>query len=326
MENEGLARAANALGKLSGGSVQPQSGTAKDLEVKNQNIADYKASTPIEPPIARTTREPRTAPVDRVRPGGKFGDRPGEKRIDVSGMLKNLPSYEEGIDEVPEDGPAILHKGEKVVSADENQPQDTPKESAGTKRVSKTLGGAKAKDKKKKLAAHKGTKKKASKIVARHATSGGIILEHHFDSGKPELHHHPDLDSAVEQFKEHMSDAPSAPEPNGPGAGAATGMAQPSSFKDGGVVQKSGMAMVHKGEEIKTAPKAGAKAPAKKGSYIGDPLEMQPKAEPEVDKDDKGVDNQGKRVVDGPDGNSKSGRSTKETGVASVVWGNNKPA
>jgi hypothetical protein len=191
----------------------------------------------------------------------------------------------------------MLHKGEAVLNKDDAQDM---RESKGTKRVSKTLGGAPKKDKKK-LSAKKGATKKAHKIVARKAADGkGVILEHHFDSGKPELHYHPDADSAAEQFKEHMSDGGQAEAgaPQGEPAGEA-GMAQPSSFKDGGKVEKSGMAMVHKGEEVIPA-KSDTKEEPKQGSHIGEPIEVQP----DVEDDEK----------------------AKPMKVASVVWGSKKSA
>jgi len=255
-DTDGLSRVANALGRMSGGAVKPQSGTASDLDVKSANIDQYRkmyGGGATLPDITRPATGTRPLPAaDRINPKARYGDRPGEKRIDTTEMTKPLPSYEEGTDDVPEDGPAMLHKGEAVLNKDDAKDM---RESKGVKRVSKTLGGAKPKDKKEKLSAKKGVTKKAHKIVARKAAGGGVVLEHHYDSGKPELHFHPDAESAADQMKEHMSDeaGEEAGAPQGVPGGA--GMAQPSSFKDGGKVKKSGMAMVHKGEEVISAKK-----------------------------------------------------------------------
>ena len=236
---------ANALGRMGaprtiapvGGGVTPK------VEPIRTPTADNNFGTPKSP-----------APViDHANPG--------------PAGVRALPSYEEGTDEVPEDGPAMLHKGEAVLNKDDAKEM---RQSAGTKRVTKTLGGAPKKEKK--LSTTKGSKK-VHKIVARHAAGGGVVLEHHFNSGRPELHHHPDMESAAEQFKEKMSEGaeeqPSAPAPQGQ-------MAQPNSFKDGGVVEKSGMAKVHKGEVVIPAGKAKGVKPEPKGSYIQDPVMLQP--------------------------------------------------
>jgi hypothetical protein len=37
------------------------------------------------------------------------------------------------------------------------------------------------------------------------AANGGVILEHEFQDGSPEMHHHPDFESAVDQLREHYS-------------------------------------------------------------------------------------------------------------------------
>lgn len=72
-------------------------------------------------PQATPAPAPSGATVaDRIHPDAKYGDKPGEKRIDVSGMTKPLPSYKHGTDYVPKTGPAVLHEGEKVTPAKDN--------------------------------------------------------------------------------------------------------------------------------------------------------------------------------------------------------------
>jgi len=80
---------------------------------------------------AATRPAPKPVPpdtsADRINPAAKYGDKPGEKRIDVSDMTKPLPSYKHGTDYVPKTGPAILHEGEKVTSAEDNVAEKKPK-------------------------------------------------------------------------------------------------------------------------------------------------------------------------------------------------------
>jgi hypothetical protein len=231
-------------------SALGSSGDTGSLAEKQKNIEAYRSSlqTPASEPKPRPSGP--TLPVDRAgqKPYGKQGK--GEKRIDVKDMVKPLgvPSYEDGVDNVPSDGLAMLHKGEKVVSAKEN--------AKGEARVSGALGGKK--DNKKKLGAKKGSKKSAHKITVHKAANGGVVLEHHFGD-KSEMHSHPDFDSAAESMRPNFQSPGQEMEPDADDAGASANpkMAVPSSFEDGGVVKESGMAMVHKGEQVTPAQDQG---------------------------------------------------------------------
>jgi hypothetical protein len=57
---------------------------------------------------------------DKIKKHAKYGDRPGEKRINVSDMVKPLGSFERGTDYVPKTGDYKLHEGEKVTPAKDN--------------------------------------------------------------------------------------------------------------------------------------------------------------------------------------------------------------
>ena len=148
----------------------------------------------------RTTRPPALptppAGVDRVHPAGRYGDNPGEKRYDVSDMVKPLagqpiPSYKDGVDSVPETGPAILHKGEKVVPAKDNV-------------MDKITGGVPAK-----VISHMVHRKHGKKhIVEHHHTRP----EHH----GVEHHHFSDMSDVHDHMEDHMG------EPN-PGEAEADG-------------------------------------------------------------------------------------------------------
>lgn len=67
---------------------------------------------------------PVKSPADKINAGAKYGDKPGEKRLDTSDWTKPLKGqasvYHEGVKVVPKTGPAILEKGEKVIKKEDN--------------------------------------------------------------------------------------------------------------------------------------------------------------------------------------------------------------
>jgi hypothetical protein len=197
-KNMDVGKVASALGSSSGDTGA--------LANKANMIDEYKNSlvTPSSQPKAAPKPLGDTPPVDKVgqKPYGKQGK--GEKKIDTEKMRKPLgamPSYKDGVDSVPEDGPAMLHEGEKVVPEAENADSQ--------KRVKSALGG----DKPKQLKAKKGSKKQVHKITVHRAANGGVVLEHHMgDGSKNEMHHHPDFDGAVNHMREHFQDSQSASE------------------------------------------------------------------------------------------------------------------
>jgi hypothetical protein len=186
-------------------------GDLEGLKAKQANVDAYKASmAPVKPEPVKPFG--KAAPVDKVNPKGKYGDKPGEKRIDVSGMTKPLPSYKHGIDYVPKTGPAILHKGERVTPEKDNMKD-------------KVYGKVHEGDGK--------PPKKIKEIRTRKSASGGHIHEHH--------HHHPEHHPMEEHTSpddkamiEHMTanaggdGMTAAPPPAGPQGmpGGATGGAQ----------------------------------------------------------------------------------------------------
>lgn len=112
--------------------VAPMDSEAAGVKERDANINQYHTS------MSQPDEEEAPAPVnpavkpmmDQVKPGAKFGDRPGEQRMDVSSMLHPLgqpmentpagmvPSYDMGGD-VEGDQLAKLHDGEKVLSPEE---------------------------------------------------------------------------------------------------------------------------------------------------------------------------------------------------------------
>jgi hypothetical protein len=81
-------------------------------EVQN-NVDSATKTVPVSPATTTTTG---TANVDKINPLARYGDRPGEKRLNAVG--DEIPSYDEGGD-VPEDQIALVHKDEKVLPPDE---------------------------------------------------------------------------------------------------------------------------------------------------------------------------------------------------------------
>jgi hypothetical protein len=174
----GLLDKAKELGK----DLVPES---KAIGDKARMVDEYVSATK---PAPAAKSSPASKPIN---PNAKYGDRPGEQRIDVSDMTKPLPSYKHGTDYVPKTGPAILHKGEKVVPKEQNLKDII---SAAHDHI----GGGEP-DKK--------PKKELHEIRTRKAKSGGYIHEHHHthpEHYKMEEHTSPDQDSMAAHMMEHM--------------------------------------------------------------------------------------------------------------------------
>jgi hypothetical protein len=188
--------------------------TAAGIKAKAANVKDYMdavAQKPVTPktPAAGTN-------VDKINKNAKYGDRPGEKRLNVSDMTKPLASFKKGTTSVPKTGPAIVHKGEAVIPAKENSMSDGL--------YDKVPG----------MPAHK-PKKEIDHIRTSKAKSGGYIHEHHHTA--PEHHPKETHVSATKKdmlahMAQHMGDpetgadtaapdaAAGAPPMGGPAAGA----------------------------------------------------------------------------------------------------------
>jgi hypothetical protein len=145
---------------------------------------------------------------DRVNPSAKYGDRPGEKRLDSEGNV--IPKYHKGTSYVPKTGPAILEKGEAVIPKDKNM--DATSAMAGI------MGKAKP-------------AKKIHKIVTHKTDDGKMIHthQHHHPA------HHPDethVSNNIDEAKAHMetmepqmaAQAPPMPEPGAAQAAPTPGM------------------------------------------------------------------------------------------------------
>jgi len=78
------------------------------------NVAQYKAAYPDKPVKAAPAAPTTASPQDKVNPAAKYGDRPGEKRIDTKKLA--IGSFKKG-GKVKKTGLYKLHKGERVVKS-----------------------------------------------------------------------------------------------------------------------------------------------------------------------------------------------------------------
>ena len=86
-----------------------------------------------------------------------------------------VPSYKDGIDKVPKTGPAILHKGERVLNKEDaavSRGEKGNKMHESMAMVKGALGGHEAKSEPK-------SKKELKEIRVRKAKNHGHIIEHH---------------------------------------------------------------------------------------------------------------------------------------------------
>ncbi len=150
-----------------------------------------------------TIPTPAAAPA-AIKPAGKtarYGDRPGEKRLDAEG--NELPKYHKGTSYVPKTGPAMLEKGEAVIPKEKNMD--------ATAAMEGITGKAKP-------------PKKIHKIITHKTDDGKMIHTHQHHHPM----HHPDethVSNDIGEAQDHMAamepqmsaQAPSMPEPGAAG-------------------------------------------------------------------------------------------------------------
>lgn len=90
----------------------------QSIRAKKQMISD--AFPPATPAPVSSARPVGSSPIDRVKPGAKFGSRSSEKRIDVSPYMKPLGSFKKG-GKVKKTGVYKLHAKERVLNAKQTQ-------------------------------------------------------------------------------------------------------------------------------------------------------------------------------------------------------------
>ena len=150
--------------------------TAAGIKANASNVKDYMDAVAQKPVVPKT---PPVGNVDKINKDAKYGDRPGEKRLNVSDMTKPLASFKKGTTNVPKTGPAMLHKGEAVIPAQENPMAEGL--------YDKVPG----------MPAHK-PKKEIDHIVHSKAKTGEHVMVHH--------HTHPEHHPAETHVKKNMDD------------------------------------------------------------------------------------------------------------------------
>ena len=163
--------------------VAPTSGEAAGIKAKKDNVDQYMKAvgqqTPEAPPAPSVSSN-----ADKLHPTSKFGDRPGEKRLDIEHM-----SFKDGTTHVPKTGMALVHKGEAVVPAGENP-------------MNKSWGDAVKTGKKPK-------KELSHMVVIPHKNGSHTVVHHHM---APE-HHGPETHgiSNMDDLHAHMEDHAGTP-------------------------------------------------------------------------------------------------------------------
>jgi hypothetical protein len=139
MDDGGLVKKISGAGSR---VVAPDDDSASGIAAKNQNIQEYKSAT--EAP-KEENRQYVPSPADRINPSAKYGNRPGEERIDVSSYIKPIGMYDDGgpvrmtrmyddggpVKNDPNDGHhqlAVLEEGERVLTPEENKAYEERKQ------------------------------------------------------------------------------------------------------------------------------------------------------------------------------------------------------
>jgi len=153
---------------------------------RKQNEEEYEKAVggPPEMPKANPPQQ-----VDKIHPGAKYGDRPGETRIPVDRMIKPLGSLKHGTDYVPKTGNYELHEGEAVTPKEDNPMADESQFAM--------VPGRKAKTPKKEHVATHITHHKDGSHTAVHKHSHP---EHHPD----ETHALSNMDALHDHLEQHV--------------------------------------------------------------------------------------------------------------------------
>lgn len=161
--------------------VQPPDDIAKSLAEKSKMIREALPKPPVANPVRSTAPAAPSKPAktDVIHPGGKYGDRPGEKRIDTTEMTRPLGSFHTGTPYVPKTGNYTLKEGEAVIPEDKN-PYKMVME--GAKKPAKVL----------------------HEIRTRKSKNGGFIHEHHYtEPSHHKMEEH--TSSSLEEMGKHMA-------------------------------------------------------------------------------------------------------------------------
>jgi hypothetical protein len=102
--------------KVKAGSTQSDS-LGKELATKRDMVAQGRKALDGDPVASAPASVKAPSTYDS---GKRYGDRPGEKRIDVREAMRPLGSFKTGTDYVPKTGMYKLHEGEAVKTKEEN--------------------------------------------------------------------------------------------------------------------------------------------------------------------------------------------------------------
>lgn len=161
--------------------VAPTSGEAAGIKAKKDNVNEYMKAVGDPKPEAPAAPAPQSN-ADKLHPTSKFGDRPGEKRLDVEHM-----SFKKGTTSVPKTGMALVHEGEAVVPEEENPMSQ------------KTWADAVKSGKKPK-------KELAHMVVTPHKNGSHTVMHHHThpDHHPAEPHGVTNMQDLHDHMEEHM--------------------------------------------------------------------------------------------------------------------------
>lgn len=161
-------------------------GTELNERAKMQQ-AGVDALKPTAAPKGTAMRPVGASPVDKVAPKAKFGDRPGEKRINTDEMTKPLGQMHSG-GTVPKTGPYVLKEGEKVLTQGQHNHlknamglahsvlADAPDSEVQPPKVIRAMHIRKASD--------------GSHVIEHHHVSFSHPMEEHTAKNMDELHDH----------------------------------------------------------------------------------------------------------------------------------------
>lgn len=105
---------ANPYRALSGGSDDYTKSVGSGIAYRSKQARDVEDQ--LNPkPAPKAPSKPASSGYGPSNPKAKYGDRPGEKRIDTDDMTKPLGSFKKG-GKVKKTGVYKLHKGERVMN------------------------------------------------------------------------------------------------------------------------------------------------------------------------------------------------------------------
>lgn len=157
----------------------------KARQMNNARGALNPVATPAKPVVGKPS------PMKPVK--GPYGSQPGEKRIDTSFPDSPMPKFHKG-GTVKETGPAILKKGEKVLT-----PEQHGHIKSALSLAQSALSHEPEKDAEPALPVH------LKEMHIKQLHTGGFHVQKHDGKGGMTEHGAPDNDSVVAHFMDHMA-------------------------------------------------------------------------------------------------------------------------